>query len=153
LQSYLSFNKNITKSSVSIGYITRLPNHFEHISKDKHLFYAHVYLYDYLTDLLSRILFVLLFVKKKHFILELISGPEILDDFGETDVTSGEKSDEPDDEEGRVPHDPEVHPTFVRPEGDRVDDGGSHQGQGRRADGPHQRDEEVQAGNGGAESD
>ena len=39
---------------------------------------------------------------------------------------------------------------LLLPEGDGVDDGRRHQGQGRRADGSHQRDEQVQAGNGGS---
>lgn len=43
------------------------------------------------------------------------SGLEIFDDFRQTDVASGQESDEADGEESRVPNHPVVHETLVRP--------------------------------------
>ena len=42
-------------------------------------------------------------------------GPEVLDDLGHADVTSGQESDEPDGEVGDVADQPQVHVALVWP--------------------------------------
>ena len=77
---------------------------------------------------------------------------EVLDDFSQADVATGQEPDEPDHEEDDVPDNPHVVEALIGPEGDGVDDGGCHKGQGWGTDGADQGDEQVQTRNCSTES-